>query len=80
MGAHVLLNLLNKLSNRDNMSVLLSILSLFHDKDVTFNHGFEKFNFVATQVSIFILMLDLKGRTLMLTKGGNKRQPLKTSG
>ena len=31
MGAHVLLNLLNKLRKRDKMQGLLSILSLFHN-------------------------------------------------
>ena len=32
MSAHVLLNLLNELGNRDKMQGLRSILSLFNDK------------------------------------------------
>ena len=36
MGAHVLLNLLNKLRKRDKMRALSSILSLFHEFNKTF--------------------------------------------
>ena len=38
MRAHVLLNLLNELGNRDQMRGLLIILSLFHNKFKKFNN------------------------------------------
>ena len=38
MGAHVLLNLLNKLGKRDKMRGLPNILSLFHNEFNKFNN------------------------------------------
>ena len=38
MSAHVLLNLLNKLEERDKMRGLPSILSLFRDEFIKFNN------------------------------------------
>ena len=38
MSAHVLLNLLNELGQRDKMRVLSSILSLFHNEFNKFNN------------------------------------------
>ena len=43
MGAHVLLNLLNKLGKRDKIKGLPSILSLFRNK-------FKKFNNTGAQM------------------------------
>ena len=53
MSAHVLLNLLNKFGERDQMRGLLSILSLFHK--------FNKFNNTRAQMldSIYHMTLRL---------------------
>ena len=51
MGAHVLLNLLNELGNRDKMRGLTSILSFFRNE-------FEKFSNTKTRILYSIYQKD----------------------